>query len=41
MNIITKGIDQKMGASIKQEVNSYGLYKTSFGYNTGMLKGRW
>jgi hypothetical protein len=41
MNIITKGIDQKMGASIKQEVNSYGLYKTSFGYNTGMLKGKW
>jgi len=41
MNIITKGIDQKMGASIKQEVNNYGLYKTSFGYNTGMLKGKW
>lgn len=41
MNIITKGIDQKMGASVKQEVNNYGLYKTSFGYNTGMLKGKW
>jgi AraC-like DNA-binding protein len=41
MNIITKGIDQKMGVSVKQEVNNYGLYKTSFGYNTGMLKGKW
>lgn len=41
MNIITKGIDSKMGASIKQEVNSYGLYKTSFAYNSGKLKGRW
>jgi hypothetical protein len=41
MNIVTKGIDAKMGASVKQEVNSYGLYKTSFGYNTGLLKGNW
>lgn len=41
MNIVTKGIDQKMGASVKQEVNNYGLYKTSFGYNTGLLKGNW
>ena len=41
MNIITKGIDQKMSASVKQEVNSYGLFKTSFGFNSGMLKGKW
>ena len=41
MNIVTKGIDAKMGASVKQEVNSFGLYKTSFGYNTGLLKGNW
>jgi hypothetical protein len=41
MNIVTRGIDQKMSASVKQEVNSYGLYKTSFGYNTGLLKGNW
>ncbi len=41
MNIVTKGIDAKMGASIKNEVNYYGLYKTSFGYNTGLLKGNW
>ena len=41
MNIVTKGIDAKMGASVKNEVNYYGLYKTSFGYNTGLLKGNW
>jgi iron complex outermembrane receptor protein len=41
MNIVTKGIDQKMGGSIKQEVNGYGLFKTSVGYNTGLLKGNW
>ncbi len=41
MNIVTKGIDSKMGASVKQEVNSYGLFKTSIGYNTGLLKGNW
>ncbi len=41
MNIVTKGIDSKMGASVKQEVNDYGLFKTSFGYNTGLLKGNW
>ena len=41
MNIVTKGIDSKMGLSIKQEVNGYGLFKTSFGYSTGLLKGNW
>lgn len=41
MNIVTKGIDAKMGASVKQEVNNYGLFKTSLSYNTGMLKGNW
>lgn len=41
MNIVTKGIDSKMGASVKQEVNNFGLFKTSFGYNTGLLKGNW
>jgi len=41
INIITKGIDQKMGANIKQEINDYGLYKTSFGFNSGLLKGGW
>jgi len=41
MNIITKGIDQKMSAHVKQEVNDYGLFKTAFAYNTGNLKGNW
>lgn len=41
INIITKGIDQKMGGSVKQEVNDYGLFKTSFGYNSGQMKGGW
>lgn len=41
INIITKGIDQKMSLSVKQEVNDYGLFKTSFGYNSGQLKGGW
>lgn len=41
INVITQGIDQKMGASVKQEVTDYGLFKTSFGYNSGQLKGDW
>ncbi|MCW3103243.1 MAG: TonB-dependent receptor plug [Bacteroidetes bacterium] len=41
INIITKGIDQKMSAGVKQEVSDYGLNKTSFGFNTGQLKGGW
>ncbi|MES2762194.1 MAG: carboxypeptidase-like regulatory domain-containing protein [Bacteroidota bacterium] len=41
INIITKGIDQEMSGSVKQEVNSFGLYKTSFGFNSGPLKGGW
>ncbi|HLC84086.1 MAG TPA: hypothetical protein VJI69_09665, partial [Bacteroidia bacterium] len=40
-NIITKGIEGKFGAGVKQEVNNYGLYKTSFGFNSGQLKGGW
>jgi iron complex outermembrane receptor protein len=41
INIITKGIDQKLAVNIKQEVNDYGLYKTSFGFNSGQLKKGW
>ncbi|TSJ42470.1 TonB-dependent receptor [Fluviicola chungangensis] len=41
MNIMTKGIDQKFGVHVKGEVNDYGLYKASFGLNTGILKGNW
>jgi hypothetical protein len=41
INYITQGIDQKMSAVVKQEVNDYGLYKTSFGFNSGQMKGGW
>jgi outer membrane receptor protein involved in Fe transport len=41
INIITQGIDQKMSLGITQQVNDYGLYKTSFGFNSGQLKGNW
>ncbi len=41
INIITKGIDSKFGVSVKQEVNNYGLFKSSFGINSGQLKGGW
>lgn len=35
VNIIIKGIDQKMLGYVKQEVSIIGLYKISFGYNLG------
>lgn len=41
MNIITKGIDSKKEISLKQEVMSDLIYKTSLGFNTGQLKGGW
>jgi outer membrane receptor protein involved in Fe transport len=41
INIITKGIDQEMTGQVKQEITSFGMYKTSFGYNSGPLKGGW
>lgn len=41
MNIITKGIDSKKEISIKQEVMSDLIYKTSLAFNTGQLKGGW
>ena len=41
INYLTKGIEQKMSASARQEVNSFGLYKTAFGFNSGQLKSGW
>ncbi len=41
MNIITKGIDSKKEISVKQEVMSDLIHKTSLGFNTGQLKGGW
>ena len=41
MNILTKGIDSRKGGSIKQEIDSYGRFRTSLGYNSGKLKNGW
>ncbi len=41
MNIITKGIEAKLGASIKQDVGSDGYLRTSIGVTTGQLKHGW
>lgn len=41
MNIITKGIDAKFGAMVKQEVGSDGYLRTSLGVTTGQLKHGW
>ena len=38
MNMITKGIDQRMQGSVKQEFGSNSLFKTSVAFNTGLLK---
>ena len=38
MNILTKGIDNKKGASIKQEVGINGYTRTSIGITTGKMK---
>ena len=41
MNILTKGIDSRKGGSVKQEIDSYGRFRTSLGYNSGKLKNGW
>lgn len=41
INIITKGMENQRGGQIKQEVGSYGMTRTSFGYNTGALNNGW
>ena len=41
MNILTKGMEQKKGGSIKQEVGSFGFYRTTIGLNSGKLKNGW
>lgn len=37
INILTKGIDERQGGSLKQEFGSDGYLNTSFGYNSGKL----
>jgi hypothetical protein len=41
MNIITKGIENKQGGSIKQYLSSDGKKQTTLGYSTGALKNGW
>ncbi|MCF8297932.1 MAG: TonB-dependent receptor [Saprospiraceae bacterium] len=41
MNIITKGIENKPGLTIKQEVSGDGFSRTSLGFNSGQLKHGW
>jgi len=38
MNILTKGIDNKKGATIKQEIGVNGFKRTSLGLTTGKMK---
>ena len=41
MNVLTRGIGNKTGGSIKQSVGSFGRLRTSFGYNSGKLANGW
>lgn len=38
VNIITKGIDERQGGILKQELGNDGFFNTSFGYNSGKMK---
>ena len=41
INVITQGIGNKKGGSVKQEYGTGNLMRTSVAYNTGILKGGW
>jgi len=41
MNILTQGIEAKLGGSIKQEVGSDGFLRTTLGVTTGQMKHGW
>ncbi|HJN63147.1 MAG TPA: TonB-dependent receptor, partial [Flavobacteriales bacterium] len=41
MNILTRGIGNKAGGTIKQSVGSFGRLRTSLGYNSGRLENGW
>ncbi len=41
INVLTKGIDSKLGATVKQEFASGNYYKTTLGFTSGKLKGGW
>jgi len=41
MNILTRGIGNKAGGTVKQSVGSFGRLRTSLGYNSGRLENGW
>lgn len=41
INILTKGIDDKRSVRLSQEYNSFGFTRTTFGINSGRMKGGW
>lgn len=41
VNILTQGIEAKRKTSVKQDVGSQGLYRTSIGHTTGRMEGGW
>ncbi|MBT3418040.1 MAG: TonB-dependent receptor, partial [Flavobacteriales bacterium] len=41
MNILTKGIGNKAGGTVKQEIGAFGKLRTSLGYNSGKLDNGW
>jgi hypothetical protein len=41
INILTKGIDSKKSIRFKQELGNNGYLRSTFGLNTGRLKGGW
>ena len=41
MNILTKGMNNKKSSSFKQEVGSFGKWRTSYSYNSGKLSSGW
>lgn len=41
INIITQGIGNRKGGSLKQEYSSGNMMRTTASYNTGILKGGW
>jgi len=41
MNILSKGIETRLGGMIKQEVGDNGFLRTTVGVTTGQLKGGW
>jgi len=41
INIITKGLESKLGGYVKQEIGNNGALKTSVGFTSGVLPGGW